>query len=526
MMISRRLPSLCRTTGHSLRQQWCRAWSTTAGDDRMRIAVVGGGASGLSAALHMAPLVENGLLDGPIDVYDASPEGYMKGREIGVGLWSTALDPFQKSPEESHQLVYDELIHHGSFVRDVGYRTPRGHWLAKSRLEDPLPNLLFLREKDMLGALRKGVSMEESRGTIRLHPNSMVDSVYEDSDQPWSAPLVINNAAGDLVTTERDYHLIVAADGVNSVLRRLYGGHSCHRGPVAPSPLEIPTDSDGQNWFVTTQAEATDVQDRQYTVFRGNAVLTSEDVGKEPSFQSWGEGKSMRFATVPMKYPTPNGTEEERQVWFITIEDPQITDEQDPVKRRELLLDAFKNWHDPVCRLVEATPPEEILMERAVAHRHSLSPVANFNSILFAVKHKTPRVNGNGPALSFSGDAFMTVDPILAQGFTIGMEGGPFLRKALQASMTVPPRLEYPYLSFDPFALREEMRKRHDGRLSRLIHLLRATELVQALGQPSSGTLSGMVNFYMLRPLMRCTPDAVKRPIFNSVLKYSLGVSD
>ena len=60
--------------------------------------------------------------------------------------------------------------------------------------------------------------------------------------------------------------------------------------------------------------------------------------------------------------------------------------------------------------------------------------------------------------------------------------------------------------------------------MDRLTCLLRVTELVQALGQPQGRSLTGTLNTYFLRPLTRLTPNFVKRPTFNAVLKYSLGL--
>jgi 2-polyprenyl-6-methoxyphenol hydroxylase-like FAD-dependent oxidoreductase len=231
----------------------------------------------------------------------------------------------------------------------------------------------------------------------------------------------------------------------------------------------------------------------------------------------------MRFATVPMVV-SADGVRKDQQVWFITIDGKEIQDEPDPSIRRDKLLEAFRDWHDPIGRLVEATPPEEILMERAMAHKHSMSPVANFNGILSHIRQKKPRTTGNGPAIVFMGDAFMTIDPILAQGFTIGLEGAAALQKSLETGLEAPPRAEYPDIAFDPFFLRHELKERHDARLSRLIHLLRATELVQALGQPTTGTFTGMISRDILRPLMRFTPAFIKTPIFNFMLRYSLGL--
>jgi hypothetical protein len=133
-----------------------------------------------------------------------------------------------------------------------------------------------------------------------------------------------------------------------------------------------------------------------------------KDLNMEKSFQTWGEGKSMRFATVPMISPI-DGQRKEQQVWFITTDDEDIRNEPDPVVRIDKLLTAFADWHDPIGRLVESTPPESILMERALAHRHSMSPVANFNGILSRIRDHRPLAAGNGPAIVFVGDAFMTV---------------------------------------------------------------------------------------------------------------------
>ncbi|KAI2511893.1 hypothetical protein MHU86_2416 [Fragilaria crotonensis] len=49
------------------------------------------------------------------------------------------------------------------------------------------------------------------------------------------------------------------------------------------------------------QAEANAVEDRNYFRSARQANLTNAHFGlSEGSFQTWGEGKSMRFATVPL----------------------------------------------------------------------------------------------------------------------------------------------------------------------------------------------------------------------------------
>ena len=518
--------------------------------ERLRVAVVGGGVAGMSAALHLADLVSQGLISGPIDIFEVSGN---QGRDVGVGVWSTALSPFEESDRESHQLVYQDLLQRGTLVKGVGYRTPQGHWLAESNLEDEdLPHLLFLREKDLIMSLRKAVHLEEQRGTLAMHSGLRyrIGSIYDQSSEPWSAPLMlpINSTTEPssqlLVQTPRDYHLIIDGSGSNSMLRKTYGGYRLKgsetrlTGTTAlSSPLDLPTGPADKNqqeaWDEISQADATRVQDRRYTVFRGNAKLTKREMieldeknkGAHVSFQTWGEGRSMRFATVPMSHPSGvAGKLEERQVWFITINDDKMESIEDPVVRRDRLLEAFGDWHNPVRQLVEATDPEEIVMDHAVAHKHCMGPVTNFNEVIKTITRRRPPNSGTGPAIVFVGDAFMCIDPILAQGFTMAMEGAAALSKSIEATTSAPGRQEYPELCFDPYLLRKELETRHEQRLGRLVCLLRATELVQALGQPTGGTLTGFLSRDILRPLMRVSPDAIKTPLFNTVLKYSLGV--
>ena len=503
-----------------------RCFSTTSSGERLRVAIVGGGAAGLSSALHLAPLVEKGLVESPIDVFEPSAS---KGREIGVGLWSTALEPFRASPRNSHQQLWEDMTHCGRWVGTVGYRTPDGTWLAKSQLptsiEDnmDMPALLFLREMDMLTSLRRAVHLEEMQGTVKIHhgDQARITGIQEDSPHSYSAGLV----GGDCVT-DRDYHLIVAADGMNSMLRKKYGGHRHLRRFTGTGALLRsdggPSPDTGSSWEAAGQAEANAIEDRQYTVFRGNANLTHTESGIDgESFQTWGVGKSMRFATVPLLYPSQE-KRTEKEVWFLTTSDDSIAAENDAVKRRNLLLTAFRDWHAPICQLLEATPPEAILFERAVAHRHCVGPVIDINRDLEQYHKKRPKSSGPGPAIVFVGDAFMCVDPILAQGFTMGMEGANQLATSVELGCKMS-SADDSSLAFDPYALRNELQDQYDRRNHRLLCLLRATELVQALGQPSSG-LTGSVNKHLLRPLMKLCPDFVKRRMFNAVLRYSLGL--
>jgi 2-polyprenyl-6-methoxyphenol hydroxylase-like FAD-dependent oxidoreductase len=507
--------------------------------ERLRVAIVGGGCAGLSAALHLAPLVDAGLIASPIDIFDDStlPPAAAEtsfnsgssatstsssgcagagaiGRDIGVGIWSTALEPLRMSsstsssvPRTSHELAYHEMTKHGTWVGDVGYRTIDGDWLMHSHLptnrdemnQTGIPGLLFLRERDMLSSLQKAVAWEEApeRGTIRTHhrrsntasssaaapgrqSRSRIMRLEEDSGQPWSTRLVFGiDLDGTCQYSERDYHLIVAADGTNSVLRKVYGGHDTATSNLLTggaassslaSPIELPhlqqqqqsnNSSNGGGGVSSTQEEAVGLQNRNYTVFRGNANITQEELlrkcggvkkgGGGSSFQTWGNGQSMRFATVPMLYPIEDdkSSKHERQVWFITIDNDEIAEEPDAYKRRDLLLEQFKDWHEPIKSLVMATKPEETLMERAIAHRHCMGPVLSLNRVVSRMHGRRPPNSGEGPSIVFLGDAAMTIDPILAQGFTVAMEGAHSLRNTVENACV--PSQQDPTLGFDPF---------------------------------------------------------------------------
>lgn len=410
--------------------------------ERMRVAIVGGGAAAMTSALHLAPLVDVGLIAAPIDVY---PGDSPIEREIGVGVWSTALTPFLTNDDDdddatrkrlSHRMVWDEMMHAGLWVGQVGYRTPQGSWLARSELptfnhihgrfenQDDMPGLLFLREADMLGTLRRAVQMEEEQQeTIQVHPETRVEDIDTKYTGSWSSPLQLTKASSSSPTTltsERDYHLIVAADGSHSILRRLYGGHRSaqqqprltgtnvfRQGQKQQKEAEVAEQE--HRWKQMRQAEANAVEDRRYSVLRGNAPMTREETGVDGiSFQTWGVGSSMRFATVPMLYPDDDNVIE-RQVWFATTSDPLVTDESDPLLRKERLMESFSSWHDPITTMMETTDAQDILMERAVAHRHCVDPVINTSGVLQELHGVTPPSRGPGPAMVFVGDSFMTV---------------------------------------------------------------------------------------------------------------------
>ena len=133
---------------------------------------------------------------------------------------------------------------------------------------------------------------------------------------------------------------------------------------------------------------------------------------------------------------------------------------------------------------------------------------------------------GPGPTLVFVGDSMMTVDPVLAQGFTIAMESGATLARSLervikdQQTVSPPP---HP-LEYQLFCLRQEINEWHFRIEQRLLNLLRSTEVVQRLAQPH-GIFGSFFTAKIIRPVMKLCPEGVKKAVFDYMMRYSLGLS-
>lgn len=534
------------------------------------MAIVGGGASALSTALQLAPLAERGIIAKPIDLYEKSclsdahphekssvidehfhPGSGTIGRDVGVGIWSTALKPFMRSfhpssengkekPFGSHIDLIEKLEHLGQYVDKVGYRTPKGSWLTRSRLNSSGvqesasnnlddPSLLFIQEKDFLSTLREAVAFEgENFGTIRTHfANSERDKSTEvDKIVPQRGENDYITGAlqfSDQSTSSESYHFIIDATGMQSTLRSKYGGF----GPFVKKWKENKGAACeySETWQREQLEDKHSIMDRKYVVFRGNSPLNDTEVDmKGESFQTWGEGKNMRFAAIAMSHPNEDDTDRcEKKVWFATICDAAgVCSSKDAEERKRLLLASFKEWHDPICKLIESTPAEKIFMERGVGHKHSVCPVLNLSEVMDYQSRCSGRdrsiPNGHGPILLFAGDANMAVDPVLAQGFTVNMEAAADLASTLEACL----KNKKDGQSFDYEALRKAISERSKRRMVRIMCLIRSTEIVQFLAQPSSEFGINLTK-YLVRPAMMLVPSFIKEIAFSSMMKYSLG---
>ncbi len=121
--------------------------------------------------------------------------------------------------------------------------------------------------------------------------------------------------------------------------------------------------------------------------------------------------------------------------------------------------------------------------------------------------------------MCFIGDSDMTVDPVLAQGITIGMEDAACVAKCIEHAFLVTEHRHIVEVVKDELIQRHQMKK--EGRLK---CLLNATNLVQSLAQPSD-KLSELLARLLVRPLAtHLIPEFIKRHCFHWLMKYSLGL--
>jgi 2-polyprenyl-6-methoxyphenol hydroxylase-like FAD-dependent oxidoreductase len=274
--------------------------------------------------------------------------------EVGAGLtlWSNALAALDEIG------LGDEVRDTGSISGPGGTRTPDGTWLNRipaGQIERQLGvTAVGIHRATLVDLLRAPLAeraLVTGAEVVDVHPDSPVSVAYLRHGEP-------HQVRADLV---------VAADGIHSHVRRSlwdrpgrvrYSGTTAWRA-VTPEP-----------WPEELAA-----------------VLT------------WGRG--MEFGTVPLG--------DGRVYWFGAVNAPaggRSRDEQEEVRRR------FGQWHDPIPRLVDSTPPEAVL-----------------RNDLF---HLSPGPNGyvRGRVV-LVGDAAHAMTPHLGQGACQAIEDGVVLASLL-----------------------------------------------------------------------------------------------
>jgi len=200
-------------------------------------------------------------------------------------------------------------------------------------------------------------TLADAVGDVRL--GAEVTAIREHSDH-----VVADLGDG---TSERG-ELLVGADGLNSVVRRA----------VTPATPRY----------------------AGYTAWRGVAPVAVEP-GRWT--ESWGVGE--RFGLLDV-----GG---ERTYWFATKNAPE-GEADEPGGRKEELLRRFAGWHEPVARILEATPEEAILRNDV----YDLEPLERWRSdrvvLLGDAAHATTPGIGQGAAQAIE-DAVVLGD-CLAQG--------------------------------------------------------------------------------------------------------------
>ncbi len=151
---------------------------------------------------------------------------------------------------------------------------------------------------------------------------------------------------------------------------------------------------------------------RGYTISRGVGFYSGSNMPAQHNSETWGPGK--RFGILAMGagrftwYGTTNLGRTIRPTGWST----------DPGARKQELLSAFADWHEPIPQLIASTPAESILRNDA----HDRTPLRHW---------------GKG-AVTLLGDAAHPLTPNLGQGGCLAIEDAWTLANCVRASSDMP----------------------------------------------------------------------------------------
>ena len=370
----------------------------------MKVIIVGDGVAGLSLANMLQKycksikIIQNNSLN--------------QNNIHNVGIWSFGAKILSNIGiiDPNKDLCY---------VHNTSYRTPSNYTLASpsfNKLDGILhddshiskqpkkPTLGFLTEEFLLNKLYKNlnnqVSIECSEiKSINTETNTIKTIITTTATTTNTAPTTKANDEKE-VEVELSYDLLVIADGMYSSTRSLIWKH-----------LSISS-------FLCN---------RGYVVYRGTSPRL---VDNQEGFQTWGPGK--RFAVVP----SVNNT----NAWYAAIstqllksnslENSDMRGKKDGIECSDDDLNElsalFHDWHDPISSLIskslrpitrtiaKASPTPYSLLSKDTNSNNNSSLLSSYNSIVCL------------------GDAYHTLDPILAQGTGVAIEDAAHLVECLK----------------------------------------------------------------------------------------------
>jgi 2-polyprenyl-6-methoxyphenol hydroxylase-like FAD-dependent oxidoreductase len=272
----------------------------------------------------------------------------------GIGLWPNATRLLRRWG------VLDEVLRRGHVVEDGALRSADGRTLTRFRFAHAGAPHLLIHRADLHAALVDALPPWAVTTAAEL-------ARYEETEggvRAWLGGVGAVEAAA-----------LVGADGIRSAVRaQLLGdGAPVYRG---------------------------------YPVWRG-VVRWGEDEPMPELTESLGAG--LRFGTVPLGRG--------RVAWWATANEPAGTDDG-PEGRKAKLVRLFRGWHDPVPRLIDATPEGEILKNDT---------------------YDRPPVRGWGRGrVTLLGDAAHPTTPNFGQGGCMAIEDAAVLAACLVETADVP----------------------------------------------------------------------------------------
>ncbi|CAM4319897.1 FAD-dependent monooxygenase [Nocardia ninae] len=259
--------------------------------------VVGGGIGGLSAALGLE------RAGWKVTVLERAQEF----RPVGAGL--------MLAPNAVRALNWlglaDRLRELDTAQGATGIRTASGRWLLQGDVTE------VRRRFGVSGYMLHRADAHAMLIGALVHTHLQTGHRVTGVD-PETGTVTFQRPSGESATLRAD--LVVAADGLDSPTRaQLFPGH--------PRPIY----AGYLTWRGVVPAEA----------------AADIEVGRS-LIESWGRGK--RFGIMPLT--------DGRVYWYATLPAPPNSHPHDSI---EAVARRFRDWHDPIPRLLAATPPKSLL---------------------------------------------------------------------------------------------------------------------------------------------------------------------